>query len=219
MTAASSPTSRVGRDLSVEERRLQVLRAAARCLAKDGYEAVRLRDIATAAGVTTGALQHYWVSREELLEQAFEQVSIDLLDRWAAATQSVDHPWEQIVVLVDQLATAPDVRQHCSLWTEYAATAGRRAFLRQGFRTIYDAWRELLTRAVHQGVVDGCFKPTLATDDIVTILLTHMDGCELAIAADIDAMTPVELRRLTLDLAAYLLRFDVVQAQNNPTLS
>jgi AcrR family transcriptional regulator len=185
-----------------------MLRAAARCLADSGYEAVRLRDIAAAAGVTTGALQHYWDSREALLEEAFEQVSIDLLDRWARATAEVDHPWDQIVVLVDQLATAPDVRRHCSLWTEFAAAAGRNPGLRPRFRTIYDSWRQLLTAAVASGTKRHLFAPSLGVDDVVTVLLSHLDGCELALAADIGVMSAERLRTLTLDLAADVLRFD-----------
>ena len=153
-TMSNAPT-RVGKDLSAEERRLQILRAAARCLAQQGYEAVRLKDIAAEAGVTTGALQYYWESRELLLEQAFEQVSIDLLDRWQATTADVNDPWQQIVVLVEQLATAPDVRRHCSLWTEFAVVAGRNQFMRPGFRSIYDNWRQLLTDAVLAGVSSG----------------------------------------------------------------
>ena len=43
---------------------------------------------------------------------------------------------------------------------------------------------------------------------MVTVLLTHMDGCELALAADIDAMSADRLLTLTLDLAADLLGFD-----------
>jgi len=182
-----------------------VLRAAAQCLAESGFEAVRLRDIATAAGVTTGALQHYWPSREALLEQALEQVSVDLLERWATATADAADPWDRIVVLVDQLASAPDVRRHCSLWTEFAAAAGRHPFLRPGFRSIYDAWRTLLTTAVSDGVATGRFTPRLPAEDVVTVLLTHMDGCELALAADIDVMTAERLRSLTLELAADLL--------------
>jgi AcrR family transcriptional regulator len=208
MTTSSQPAQRVGRDLSVADRRLQVLRAAAACLADSGYEAVRLRDIAAAAGVTTGTLQHYWPSREALLEEAFEQVSIDLLERWAAATAEVTHPWRRIVVLVEQLATAPDVRRHCSIWTEFAAAAGRHSFLRAGFRSIYDAWRDLLTRAVTDGVEQHLFQPRIPPADVVAVLLTHMDGCELALAADIDAMSADRLLTLTLDLAADLLRFD-----------
>ena len=202
----SNAPTRVGKDLSAEERRLQILRAAARCLAQQGYEAVRLKDIAAEAGVTTGALQYYWESREFLLEQAFEQVSIDLLDRWQAATADVDDPWQQIVVLVEQLATAPDVRRHCSLWTEFAVVAGRNQFMRPGFRSIYDNWRQLLTDAVLAGVSSGDFRPALPVDDVVTVLLTHMDGCELQIAAGIDAMDGETLRRLTLELADALLR-------------
>lgn len=205
MATASQPAVRAGRDLSVEERRVQILRAAGRCLAAHGFEAVRLRDIAEEAGVTTGALQYYWDTREQLLEQAFEQVSIDLLDRWATATADIEHPWEQIVALVQQLADAPDVRQHCSLWTEFAAASGRHAYLRPGFASIYDAWRQLLTRAVTMGVERGLFEPRMPVDDVVTVLLAHMDGCELTLAAEIDAMDAERLRALTLGLAAELL--------------
>jgi len=202
---SDAPSHRVGRDLSEEERRLKILRATAKCLARSGYEAVRLKDIAAEAGVTTGALQYYWETREALLEQAFEQVSIDLLDRWRSATSDVDDPWDQIVVLVEQLAAAPDVRRHCSLWTEFAVVAGRNRFMRPGFRSIYDNWRNLLTRAVNAGVESSQFNPQMPTDDIVTVLLTHMDGCELQLAADIDVMSGNEIRRLTLALASGLL--------------
>jgi AcrR family transcriptional regulator len=188
-------------------RRLQILRATAKCLADRGYEAVRLKDIADQAGVTTGALQYYWDSRESLLKQAFEQVSVDLLDRWATATTDIEHPWDQIAALVNQLATAPDVRRHCSLWTEFAAAAGRHSYLRSGFAAIYDSWRQLLTQAVNTGVDQGLFSPVIPVDDVVTVLLTHMDGCELALAADIDVMDADRLQSLTLTLAADLLRY------------
>lgn len=168
---------------------------------------MRLKDIADEAGVTTGAIQHYWESREALLRQAFEQVSVDLLDRWTAATADVEHPWEQIRALVEQLAAAPDVRQHCSLWTEFAAASGRHPFLRPAFASIYDAWRQLLTTAVTAGVAQGLFTPAIPADDAVTVLLTHLDGCELALAAGIEAMDADRLRDLTLSLAADLLGY------------
>jgi AcrR family transcriptional regulator len=205
MTNSTPAATRAGRDLSVEARRLQILRAAAQCLADRGYEAVRLKDIAVEAGVTTGALQHYWENRESLLEEAFEQVSVDLLDRWAAVTKDVPDPWDRIVALVEQLASAPDVRRHCSLWTEFASAAGRHAFLRSSFAAIYDAWRRLLTSAIDDGVANGQFAPALPVGELVTVLLTHMDGCELALAADIDVMDAARFRTLTLTLAAELL--------------
>lgn len=207
MAPSTQASVRAGRDLTVEERRVQILRAAGRCLADRGYEAVRLKDIAEEAGVTTGALQHYWESREQLLRQAFEQVSVELLERWQAATASVDHPWEQIVALIEQLANAPDVRRHRSLWPEFAAAAGRHPILRPGFAAIAEAWRTVLTRAVVAGVEAGLFTPTLSVDDVVTVLLTHMDGCEVALTADVDLMNADRLRSLTKDLAADLLRF------------
>ena len=163
---------------------------------------MRLKDIAVEAGVTTGALQHYWENRESLLEEAFEQVSVDfLLDRWAAVTKDVPDPWDRIVALVE--AGLSPRRAPPLLPVDRVCLSSRASrLLRSSFAAIYDAWRRLLTSAIDDGVANGQFAPALPVGELVTVLLTHMDGCGLALAADIDAMDAARFRDLTLTLAA-----------------
>jgi AcrR family transcriptional regulator len=201
------PTVRVGREITAEERRRDVLRAAVRCVASSGYETVRLRDIAKEAGVSTGLLQHHFETREELLEQAFTQATVDLLDSWSALSRSQDPPWQRIVALVGQLTQAEDVRSHCIIWTEFAAAAARYDFLRSGFATVYGTWRDLLRRAVDDGVASSDFSPVLPVEDVVSIVLAHLDGCELAIASDVGVMTAERMHGLTLALSRKLLGY------------
>lgn len=53
-------------DTSSEETRLRILDAARRCFARHGYEGTTNRRLAEAAGLTTGAIYHYFGSKLEL---------------------------------------------------------------------------------------------------------------------------------------------------------
>ncbi|QFG22721.1 TetR/AcrR family transcriptional regulator [Actinomadura sp. WMMB 499] len=58
--------------------REDLLAGAKRCLREKGYDRTSVRDIATAAGVSTAAIGYHYGSREALLIQAL----FELLDEW-----------------------------------------------------------------------------------------------------------------------------------------
>ena len=61
--------------------RSKLLQAAARCLARKGYEATTTRDIAAEANVSAGTLYNYFPSKEALIEAlAEEHLGADLLE-------------------------------------------------------------------------------------------------------------------------------------------
>jgi AcrR family transcriptional regulator len=55
-----------------DERPGELLEAALRVFATRGYRATRLEEVAAAAGVTKGAVYHYFTNKEELLLRALE---------------------------------------------------------------------------------------------------------------------------------------------------
>ena len=67
---------RLGRPPAVDSTltRGRILTAARRSFASRGYDATTNRDIATDAGVTTGALYHYTASKADLYGQVYGQV-------------------------------------------------------------------------------------------------------------------------------------------------
>jgi AcrR family transcriptional regulator len=199
---------RVGRDLTAEERRTAVLRAAVECVAVTGYDNLRLRDVARAAGVSTGLLQHYFETRDELVAEAFRQASEDLLQEWGVLLASDPPPWERLDALVSQLALRDGLRTHCMVWVEFATASARIPAMREGFRAIYDKWYALVRETVEDGTNAGIFTPVASVPDVVELLLSHIDGCELNIASDPDGMTGPRMRELTLRLAATLLQYD-----------
>ncbi|MEY4230251.1 MAG: hypothetical protein RLZZ362_1100 [Actinomycetota bacterium] len=62
--------------VDVEERRLELTDAAARLIARAGIGAATMREVAAEAGLTTGALTHYFADKRELLLHTF-QASLD----------------------------------------------------------------------------------------------------------------------------------------------
>ncbi|GIL27500.1 TetR/AcrR family transcriptional regulator [Actinocatenispora comari] len=68
-------------DTAPPRRGAHVLDAALRVIAEDGFAALSMRTVATAAGVSLAQVQYYFRSKDELLAAAFEHVSADVVAR------------------------------------------------------------------------------------------------------------------------------------------
>jgi AcrR family transcriptional regulator len=73
MSPMRSPKSKALRwERRPDERPQELLQAALRVFAEQGYSNARLEEVAAAAGVTKGAVYHYFSNKEELLQRALE---------------------------------------------------------------------------------------------------------------------------------------------------
>jgi AcrR family transcriptional regulator len=72
-----------------EERRAQILRAAARAFADGGFAATSMEDVAAAAGVTKLIVYRHFESKEELYGAVLDSVSARMADGWRAAVAQV----------------------------------------------------------------------------------------------------------------------------------
>src|SRR5579871_654476 len=83
------------------ERRAQVLRAARDCIVALGYERVTVRDVASAAGVSTGTVVHYFGDKDSVLQAALldEVQSTGLALR--AALAGAHSAWARLERLVE----------------------------------------------------------------------------------------------------------------------
>ncbi|MGH7917667.1 MAG: helix-turn-helix domain-containing protein, partial [Candidatus Binataceae bacterium] len=70
MSATSSAASRVQRQ---DNRRGQLLDAAARLFRERGYHATSMRDIAKAVGMLSGSIYYHFDSKEEMLVAVYEE--------------------------------------------------------------------------------------------------------------------------------------------------
>jgi AcrR family transcriptional regulator len=75
------------RDVDSTETRLNLLEVSRRIFARDGYGATTNRSIAEEAGITTGAIYHYFPSKAELYAAVYEVVQHIVYDRFDQALE------------------------------------------------------------------------------------------------------------------------------------
>ena len=85
---------------AAEDKQTLILQAAVRVFAAQGYEATRVGDIATEAGVAYGLVYHYFGSKDAVLEAVFREQWGRLLAAVALAEQTGENAGEQLELVV-----------------------------------------------------------------------------------------------------------------------
>lgn len=73
-----------------EERRREIVAAAARLFDEKGYDDSSMKDIMDAVGISKGAVYHYFGSKEELLEAVVEQAVDEYVDAMRAVLDAAE---------------------------------------------------------------------------------------------------------------------------------
>jgi AcrR family transcriptional regulator len=97
--------------VDVDQRRAELADAAARLIARAGIEAATMREVAAEAGLTTGALTHYFADKHELLLTTFQ---MSLARRRSQRPPAADTPPETLLLaaLEGALPLDDDRRRH-----------------------------------------------------------------------------------------------------------
>jgi len=83
-----------------EERRAQIVAAAAQIFAKDGYSNVGMREIADAVGIRGASLYHHFSSKEEILFAIFLTVTKEPVEENLSLLDAAGTPSERLQSLV-----------------------------------------------------------------------------------------------------------------------
>jgi AcrR family transcriptional regulator len=105
--------------------RARLLEAAITCLAELGWTASTMAVVAERAGVSRGAVQHHFPTRESLFTAALEQMSqvraTEMRRELAALPGGASPDTAAVVALVMNLFTGPLFRAALALWVAAAA--------------------------------------------------------------------------------------------------
>lgn len=158
-----------------EERRERVVEAAFRVIARDGLSGTSMRAVAKEAGCTIGLINHWFASRDDLIEATFERAMENELERSAGTTAS----HSALIEAASQfLPVDPERRDAAKVWIAFYA------MVLCGPDQVEK--RTARCRAVRKAMVDGLrgSYPVPACHDIVDRLLVLVDG--IAINALLD---------------------------------
>ena len=206
LAAVSEAGERRPLDPVAEERRRTILAAASECIAVQGYDGVRLREVSKRAGVSIGLIQHYFETRDELLAQAIRHLSEELLAEFARPAAARLGAWQRIEELVDRLCSVANLQEHSFMWVAFGSAAAGHPELRPHLERVYRSWETYVRGAVEAGVASGELSPIGEVDDLVAVYLAFFDGYEYDMGAGLVPAAAEELRRRALLLGRALFR-------------
>jgi AcrR family transcriptional regulator len=179
---------------SVErERRVQLTSAAARVIARKGYEAATLRDVADEAGTSTGTLNYYYEGKDDLFAATLRAASERFQAELAAAVAAAPSPRGKLLAMAS--AATPEGssgREGHAVWIDFWAQAARDESLRELNQRIYDRWRAEIVEIVREGQADGDFAAGADPDAFARGYAAVIDGLATHVVLH-DGFGPAEM--------------------------
>lgn len=185
LASESTPVDHSGRALDARDRtnfrRTQVLEATVRVVSERGAQRTRLSDIARAADVSIGLIQHYFESRDDLLVSAFDFFNDVWIRDWERASSTEADPPQKLLTLLRLSAFELEGWREVQwrIWVEFWSLCNRSPKFRATYAKIYDTFR----RPFHDVIVEGMnrrdFSPRTTIEDVVDRLTAQIEGLRL----------------------------------------
>lgn len=183
-----------------DERRRELASAVWQVVSDRGLEAASLREVASEAGWSLGALRHYFPSRDELVLFAFELVAQRGGARIDRAIAEGGNPRAVLRrLLLETLPLDEERRVECRVWFAFVAQAETSPELRAARARAYEQIVASLADRLR-----GLTPRGLGADRAAVLLWAATDGIALQGLAAPGALTPAR-QRAALDAQLDLL--------------
>jgi AcrR family transcriptional regulator len=163
-----------------ETSRQQVLEAAMRALAERGYARTSVSDIASAAGMSKGAVHYHFESKDDLIAQVLERCAVAMRDRVRDAWDAPGLPHERIRRALREMREArrtgsPELRVLADLMAQGIYDEK----LRHSISQMFVQNREEVHRHLARGFDELGLKPRVSIEVIPRLVLGMLDGLAL----------------------------------------
>ncbi|MBP0456345.1 TetR/AcrR family transcriptional regulator [Streptomyces montanisoli] len=140
-------------------RPLQIVRETVRLIARHGFHAVRVSDIADACGTSTAAIHYHFPGRAELLEAAVRWCMDEDTARRSARIAEADSAADELRQLIElQTPTTPRRREQWTVWLDLWAEAARSTAIGRLHVEYYRQWRTTVADVLARGIAQGVFR-------------------------------------------------------------
>lgn len=181
---------------SVEvERREQILEAACSVIADVGLQALRLSDVAKAAGMSSGTIHYYFDTKREVVNAAFAFNYSRSLERRQWMLESKTSPLDMLRALVESYLPSDDKSLRAwHVWAELWAEGMRDTELQEVNERLYGEWRNLVADLIRTAQEQNLARPGDPVE-LSNILIAAIDGLAIQVLLRSQVMTLVEMRR------------------------
>jgi AcrR family transcriptional regulator len=158
------------------ERRRRFAAAALNVITRDGLEGLTLREVAREAGFTTGALTHYFQSKDEVLiaasEYAAEQVRVPMEE--VALGSSAREALR--LLLYTALPATTVMKGRWRFWVAFWERAAHSPRVNEVMRERYREWSSRVSALIRRAQEQGEARRDLDADLVARELVALIDG-------------------------------------------
>jgi TetR/AcrR family transcriptional regulator, transcriptional repressor of bet genes len=168
-----------GPDARHDERRAEIVDALLRIIDEHGLDGVSLRDVAAEAGVSVGRVQHYFPTKDKVLQAAFRRVNELGGERVRQHIAETGDSSAQTVLRAVASALLPIDDQHrqaIQIGVAFTARALVQADFAAQLRTGYGELHQLLALLLAQARDAGDTAPQLEPEFEAAVLLGLLEG-------------------------------------------
>lgn len=169
-------------DAKISKKKLQSLRtrellieAARRCFGSEGYAGCSLDTIASAAGITKGAIYTHFSSKSELFIAIIEHVHERTRDKVNELKGRMSYV-DAIIGLLNECNYNPEFPICHKLWAEILAMANRDTEVREVFLRCQADLRMVIENWIHEGASAGEIKPGINITGVANLLFVMGTG-------------------------------------------
>lgn len=164
-----------------EEKARQIIHHASVVFARKGYNATKIDDVATSAGIGKGTVYEYFNSKQDLFLAVFDAYIKQYFDALQAQTRrpSASAAEEIREAVRAACALAGQVEELFPLTFEFwAASASSQMRDRIGvmFREMYDRFRRFFSALIRRGILSGEFSRNVDVESTAAVLVGSFDG-------------------------------------------
>jgi AcrR family transcriptional regulator len=142
---------------TVEERRTEILEAAAEVVIERGFAATRIADVAKRLNISTGLIHYHFDSKDQLFAETFEHAANSDLARLADEIAKADSAMGKLDTIF-QMYSPDSAEPGWMLWIDGWGEALRTPALKKLSQDLDLRWKDLLEDVIESGVKDNEFE-------------------------------------------------------------
>ena len=186
-----------------------LVEAAARTIARRGFAATRVSDIAREAGVSPATVHYHFKVKEEILVRALLWAHERLINELERAIATTEDPVERLAMLIERTVPYPGVQRdeyllEIDLWSQVRL---HRQLL-PAWERYDERWMQHVTAMIQAGIISGDFKSNVDAAEVAERLVAMTDGLSAQTAIESLRMPPERVRDLVLRFVAEQLNLD-----------
>lgn len=190
-----------------DQRRSEIAEAAAQIIADEGIDACTMLAISAAAGVTTGAVTHYFRDKNEIILAALRWADESMQAR---TLRALEESQDIISIVLSALPTDRESRTHWLVWGVFSDSATRIPRLMSELRQRNAEWIAFARFIIEKLSAQGKLADFVDADLEAKIFVALIDGLGCHAAVDPKTWPEEELRRI---IEYYIGRHELVSMQ------